>query len=132
MGLQKMNNNKKERKQQEQQRHSNSEITRGKNRGIGRKRNIGESKISFFERGNKEREFEEGAVRLFRGAEASAGMRWSVSGRQNMGTYLFSLILACIGSLTAVPLALMACFPLTDDAMNTFFCRELIGRCAAR
>merc|ERR1712117_597745 len=103
-----------------------------KNRGIGRKRNIGESKISFFERGNKEREFEEGAVRLFRGAEASAGMRWSVSGQQNMGTYLFSLILACIGSLTAVPLALMACFPLTDDAMNTFFCRELIGRCAAR
>jgi len=50
-----MNNNKKERKQQEQQRHSNSEITRGKNWGIGRKQNIGDSKISFFERGNKER-----------------------------------------------------------------------------
>jgi len=49
-----MNNNKKERKQQEQQRHSNSEITRGK-KDWGRKQNIGDSKISFFERGNEER-----------------------------------------------------------------------------
>ena len=52
-----MNNNKKERKQQEQQRHSNSEITRGKKLGVRKKteKNIGDSKISFFERGNKER-----------------------------------------------------------------------------
>jgi len=43
------------------------------------------------------------------------------------------LILACIGSSTAVLVTLVACFPLTDDdAMNTFFCRELIERCAAR
>jgi len=62
------NNNKKERKQQEQQRHSNSEITLGTGR---KKQNIGDSKISFW----REKEFEEGAVRLFRGAEASAGMR---------------------------------------------------------
>jgi len=50
-----MNNNKKERKQQEQQRHSNSEITRGKKLGDRKRQNIGDSKISFFERGNKER-----------------------------------------------------------------------------
>jgi len=51
-----MNNNKKERKQQEQQRHSNSEITRGKNWGIGRQnKTLATAKFHFFERGNKER-----------------------------------------------------------------------------
>ena len=49
------------------------------------------------------------------------------------GNLLVQLELACIGSLTAVLVTLVACFPLTDDdAMNTFFCRELIERCAAR